>query len=899
MRSGAEIKVALESFVDRWRSYGGSERAEAQTFLNELFACYGTNRAEAGARFEAFASSAGFMDLFWPENLIVEMKAPGVPLAKAEAQRERYWKESSNSEQGVRAARYVITCNFSQFEVWEPGAFPKEPRAAFSIDELPERYDALLFLQAPTLEPVFVEHRRALTTDAAEHMASLYTSLIDRDAAPLEEIQNFTMQAVWCLFAEDLGMLEGYPFQRTVEALLRSPDPQSARDLGFLFRVLNQKSTRNRKGLLAGTRYVNGSLFAQPAEIDLNSEELQHLHEACAFDWRAVDPTIFGSLMEGVLGEERRSEFGAHYTHEADILKIVTPTIVRPWRKRIEATMTPQEARDLLDELCAFTVLDPACGCGNFLYVAYREMRDLESALKRRMVTLAEEKGLPVPSGPLPYYPLSGLHGMDILPVAVLIARITLWMGHRQMIETHGPAEDPLPLVELSNIRRADALRTAWPTTDVIVGNPPFIGDRMIRGKLGDDYLDWLKKTFKVGVIDLSGYWFRRAAEQMEPGQRAGLVSTNTLRENKHRRGSLDYVVQRGGVITDAVSSQKWPGDAKVHVSITNWVMAPENPPTEYTLDGASVSGITSQLREGAAGWEPHRLAANKGRSFIGCQPTGDGFLLGADEAQKLLQDPRNAGRVRPYLTSRDLANSVDSVPTRWIIDFGTMPLEEAAQSPDLLDIVRQRVRPEREGSKRHFARLWWQFAWPRPDMRAATADLDRYIVCTLTGKRFFTAWQTGQTCPSNAVGVIASEDDLIMGVLSSRAHDAWAWWWSSTMKSDLRYTPTSTFQTFPFPTAATSQARDRVAEASRELHERRSAICRERDIGLTALYNLYDDGAFEDLHDRHRALDEAVASAYGWPAAVAQDGDELVARLNALNEAVVTGEVTYAPWSS
>src|SRR5690606_4170119 len=184
-----------------------------------------------------------------------------------------------------------------------------------------------------------------------------------------------------------------------------------------------------------------------------------------------------------------------------------------------------------------------------------------------------EEKGLPVPSGPLPYYPLSGLHGMDILPVAVLIARITLWMGHRQMIETHGPAEDPLPLVELSNIRRADALRTAWPTTDVIVGNPPFIGDRTIRGKLGDDYLDWLKKTFKVGVIDLSGYWFRRAAEQMEPGQRAGLVSTNTLRENKHRRGSLDYVLQRGGVITDAVSSQKWPGDAKVHVSITNWLM--------------------------------------------------------------------------------------------------------------------------------------------------------------------------------------------------------------------------------------------------------------------------------------------------------------------------------------
>lgn len=897
MRSGAEIKVALEEFVERWRDYKGSERAEAQTFLNELFACYGTDRTAVGARFEAFAASAGFMDLFWPEILIVEMKAPGVPLAKATDQRERYWRESSDPDEGIRAARYVIACNFDHFEIWEPGAFPTTPRALFTLDELPDRYDALLFLQAPTLEPVFSEHRRSLTTEAAKHMAALYTSLIDRAAAPLEEIQNFTMQAVWCLFAEDLGMLDGYPFQRTVDTLLQSSDPQAARDIGFLFRVLNQKGNHNRKGLLAGTRYVNGSLFAQPAEVDLNREELVHLHKASEFDWKAVDPTIFGSLMEGVLGQERRLEFGAHYTHEADILKIVTPTIVRPWRERIEATATPAEARALLDELCAFTVLDPACGCGNFLYVAYRELRDLEGELKRRIIALAHEKGLPVPSGPWPYYPLVNLHGMDIIPIAVLIARITLWMGHRQMIETHGTAEDPLPLVELSNIRRADALRTAWPQTDVIIGNPPFIGDRKIRGRLGGDYIDWLKRTFKVGVIDLSGYWFRLAAEQMKPGQRAGLVSTNTLRQNKHRLASLDYVVQKGGVITDAVSSQDWPGDAHVHVSITNWVMSPPHPPTDFTLDGIRVTGITSQLRAGAAGWEPRRLAPNKGRSFIGCQPTGDGFLLDDAEAHRLLKDPANEGRVRPYLTSRDLATSVDNGPTRWIIDFGTMPLEDAAQSPSLLDIVRDRVRPDREGAKRHFATLWWQFAWPRPDMRNAIAGLDRFIVCSLAGKRFFTAWQTRGTCPSNKVGVIAFQDDFMMGVLSSQAHDAWAWGWSSTLKSDLAYTPTSTFMTFPFPCPADVSVRERVAAASRALHERRSAICHERGIGLTRLYNLYDDGAFADLRKLHKELDEAVVAAYGWPDSIAQESDELVSRLRDLNRRISLGEVAYDPF--
>lgn len=898
MRSGAEIKVALESFVARWKGYEGSERAEAQTFLNELFACYGSDRASVGARFEAFAASAGFMDLFWPETLIVEMKAPGVPLAKASDQRERYWRESSDPAKGTRAARFVVACNFAQFEIWEPGAFPTTPRAVVFLDELPERYDALLFLQAPTLEPVFTEHRRALTTEAANHMTALYTSLVDRGAAPLEEIQNFTMQAVWCLFAEDLGMLEGFPFQRTVETLLHAPDPQPARDLGFLFRVLNQKGNHNRKGLLAGTRYVNGSLFSQPAEIDLTREELEDLQQASQFDWKTVDPTIFGSLMEGVLGEERRSEFGAHYTHEADILKIVTPTIVRPWRERIEATTSPAEGRALLDELCAFTVLDPACGCGNFLYVAYRELRELEDELKRRIRALAEEKGLPVPPGPWPFYPLSNLHGLDIIPIAVLIARVTLWMGHRQMIETHGAAEDPLPLIELSNIRRADALRTQWPQTDVVIGNPPFIGDRKIRGKLGDAYLEWLKKTFKVGVIDLSGYWFRIAADQMKPGQRAGFVSTNTLRQNKHRLASIDYVVQKGGVITDAVSSQKWPGEAKVYVSITNWVMEPAESPSEFTLDGVSVSGITSQLLEGAPGWEPQPLAANKGRSFIGCQPTGKGFVLDEAEARELLRDPKNAGRVRPYLTTDDLTDAIDQGPRRWIIDFGTMSLEDAAQSPVLLEIVRRRVKPEREGAKRHFGTLWWQFAWPRPDMRRAVAELDRYIVSTLTGKRFFTAWQTGETCPSNAVGVFPFDDDFTMGVLSSRTHDAWAWFRSSTMKVDLRYTPSSTFATFPFPQPAGEEVRERVADASRSLHARREAICRDRELGLTDLYNLYDDGAFADLRKLHKELDEAVVEAYGWPKSVAQDADQLVTRLRELNREVTQGQTSYAPWT-
>src|SRR5659263_314314 len=638
VRTGAEIKLALDAFVKRWSGYGGTERAEAQTFLNDLFACYGSDRKDVGARFEEFRTSSGFMDLYWPEVLIVEMKHPKQPLTRAAEQRERYWAESANREAGVRAAQYVIACNFREFELWEPGAYPTQPLATFTLDQLPDRYDLLLFLQDPSRRPVLVEHRRELTTEAAKHIADLYQSLADRSAAPADEIQRFAMQVVWCFFAEDLGMLEGYPLQAVVNDLLGQANPDSARDIGYLFQLLNQKTDRNRTGQYAGTRYVNGDLLAQPAAIGLTRDELLHLRVAAEFDWRAVDPTIFGSLLEGVIGQARRWELGAHYTHEVDILKIVVPTIVRPWRERIEATTTPQDGRDLLDELCGFRVLDPACGSGNFLYIAYRELRALEALLKQRIRSLAEQTGLPRSPGDLPYYPLRNLHGIDIERVAVMIARVTLWMGHRQMMELFGPAEAPLPLVDLSGIQAADALRIAWPETDAIIGNPPFLGSQHVRAALGGPYVDWLKSEFGVGVKDLCTYWFRRAQDHLEPGQRAGLVGTNSVTQNRARGASLDYIAATGGVITDAVSSEKWPGDAKVHVSLVNWVKEPAVPVTAFTLDGGPAAGITTSLRAAAeAGWEPVALVGNTDRCFQGPIPVGAGFIITTEEAQALL----------------------------------------------------------------------------------------------------------------------------------------------------------------------------------------------------------------------------------------------------------------------
>jgi hypothetical protein len=898
LRSGDEIQEALRSFMGRWGNYAGTERSEAQTFLNELFAAYGADRKEV-ARFEDPQGSGGIVDCLYPGVAIIEMKRPGEAdrLAGHRVQALEYWHHSDDPAAGLAAARFVVLCAFQRFEVWEPGRFPSAPLDSFDLAELPDRYEALYFLADE--EPLFLAHRRRLTTDAAAVVGRLYERRSGR-ASPdeISHIRYFVLQLVWCLFAESLGLLGGDPVEQIVEALIADPRRSSAAELGHLFSVLATTDQSARGGLYHGAPYVNGGLFASPARVHLDPDELALVVEAARFDWRDVDPTIFGSLMEGCLGEQRRFELGAHYTHEIDIMRIVRPSILEPWTERIAAAGTPAELVAILDELCALEVLDPACGCGNFLYVAYREIRRLEHDAKARVAELAASTGLPGPET-LPSYAISHLHGIEVDEFTAMIARVTLWMGHKLVTDTYGAVESVLPLVDLSGIVVGDALRLEWPRADVIIGNPPFHGSQNLRKALGDSYVEWLQKTFKCGIQDYCVYWFRRAADNLTPDARAGLVGTNSVSQNRGRAAALDYVVARGGVITAAVSTEKWPGDAKVHVSLVNWIQKPSTSPSRFVLDDIEVSGISPSLRASDGSPEPQALVANAGFAFQGPIPAGAGFVLDAVEARSLLDDGRAAYHrvVRPYLIGEDITTRADLRPSRFIIDFAAMSLEEAARYPRALKIARERVQPERVHNRRATYRdHWWIFAEPRVAMRRAIDGLPRYIAGIATGKRPLFSWCEPEWCPSNLVNVFAFNDDYYLGVLSSAAHTAWAWELSSTLKGDLRYTPTTAFATFPWPDPVEDDLSAAVGNAAREIVQLRSQHCTEGDFGLTHLYNVMDDGGYRDLAACHLRLDRAVTACYGWPRMVAQDRGELVARLARLNAEIVAGR-PYAPF--
>lgn len=898
--SDEDIRGRLAEFAARWGGYAGTERAEAQTFLNELLCCYGSDRLKVGALFEESTTAGGFMDMIWPKVCIFEMKRPS-ETGRLSSHREQaldYWKESG--ERFGAAPPYVVLCSFQKFEVWKPGEVFTKPKAVFDLSALPENGDALLFLGGRT--PGFFP-RDELTREAVALVTDIYKRLDERDSADGSVLQDFVLQAVWSMFAEDLGMLPSHLFTRLVDGLVEDPSRSSLDDLGQLFQYLAKPGARPDRGVYAGAPYANGGLFSRPAAVHLEPQEVSMLRQACDFDWTEVEPAIFGSLLQGGLGREKQWALGAHYTAEADILKVVVPTIVEPWRARIERCESVKEIQAAQRDLMSYVVLDPACGSGNFLYVAYREIRHIEQQLRQRLSELRRAAGL-ADQVELALFPIGNMRGIEIDPFAVKLARVTMWIGHKLAVEQLGVDEPVLPLVDLSGIRQGDALRVDWPRANAIVSNPPYHGDRRIRRELGDAYADWLKREFGIGIKDYAVYWVRKAQQELGEEERAGMVVTNSLSQGRARSASLEWLLENGGVITSAISTQDWSGEASVDVSIVNWIKEPASESKlDFFLDGVEIGEpISASLTPASLAVEgAHVLPANAEHAFYGCILGGGGFILEEEIALEL----RTKGAeweavIRPLLTGDDLTQRPDLGPSRWVIDFGFMSLEEAMRFREALEIVRAKVKPQRDQVRREtYRRNWWRFSEPIRGMRSGLRDLQRYIACPSVaevGGAF--CWVDAETIAMNQATVFAFDDDYSMGVLLSQVHVAWAAAQSSTFESRRRYTPSTAFETFAWPDAS-DEVRGSIAALASGFIELRAEICIEREIGLNRLYQDLDEGAHVDLATIKRDLDRAVASAYGWPASAATDSDESNRRLLELNEAIVEGRLPYAPFDS
>ncbi len=944
-----ERKQRLAEFA-RWVNEHviGDEKGEAQIFLDRMFLAFGhKGLREAGAVCEkrlkkADAGGTAFADLVWKPVVLIEMKRRGENLQRHYRQAFDYWVRLVPGR-----PRYVVLCNFDEFWVYDFETQMDTPVDQLAIEELPERWGPLAFLFPTGEKPTFGNDQEEVTRKAADRLATCFNKLIAR-RVERELAQRFILQMLVALFAEDIGLLEQYFVTKLLD---ECKQPRDSFDLlGGLFAAMNTPGGVSG-GRFKGVDYFDGGLFLEPARIELYPDELAQLRQAARSNWSTVRPEIFGTLFEHSTYEPKRHAFGTHFTSPVDIMKIVGPTIVEPWREQIETARSVKRLKELRQRMHHYTVLDPACGSGNFLYIAYRELKRLEVRLHERIDELSARAA--PEQRVFGFVTASNFHGMDILPFAVELAKVTMMIGRKLAIDELHIDEPALPLDNLDdNFRACDALidpsgnPTAWPRADVIIGNPPFLGAKRLKPERGPDYVNAIRRLYPdvPGMADYCVYWFRRTHDHLPPctakaplAGRAGLVGTQNIRNNQSRVGGLDHVAKTGTIV-EAVDNQPWSGEANVHVSIVNWVKTQDEKllpkkrvlwskvapvpgakkprrrgggPTskEYELESRECEFINSALSDkpDVSGARVLGVNVRPQRCFQGVVTGYNGFVFSKLERQSLLvSDPKSKSVVKPYLIGRDLLSGTGR-PSRYVIDFDAMNVYTAQHYEGAFEHVKSHVLPEvRKTAKRaeksdmaaarkqHLDR-WWQFWNVRKGMRTALRKSPRYLACSRVTKRPIFCFVARSILPDNAIEAFTLPDDYSFGVLSSSAH--WEWFVAkcSKLKSDFRYTPESVFDTFPWPQGPTVEQIEAVAAAGREVRKVREEALGKVRGGLRAVYRTMELPGRNPLRDAHAALDAAVLAAYGF----SPRGD-LLAQLLELNLAVAerieAGEPVFAP---
>ncbi|HQR04893.1 MAG: class I SAM-dependent DNA methyltransferase [Proteobacteria bacterium] len=965
-----------ETFIARWRGNTLTERAGAQPHFDDLCDLLGVDKPrdpenycfERGARKAGGGEGArqGWADVWKRGHFGWENKKPGRNLDAALKQLTDYALQLDNPPLLVVCdrERIVIHTAFT--------GYPDEPRE-IRIGQLIEPH------ARQTLRWVFTDPEKlrpekstaAITAQAAGQFAQLAAALRGRGEGG-EKVAHFLVQCLFCMFAEDENLLPSGIFTDLLQHA-GSDAGKAARRIEKLFHAMRQRGGEYGDHDIA---WFNGGLFKTIDLPPLITTDIAILHRAAAdMDWRAIDPTIFGTLFERGLDPAARAPLGAHYTDTGTIQKLIDPLVREPlaseWastrrqiaalapgfgmvRTRKKAQFRPNEARQrgqellqgFLNRLNHYRVLDPACGSGNFLYLALKALRDIEKRAHIDALELGLQPELVMQTGP------HNILGLEINEFAAELARVTVWIGDIQWCRQNGYPHALNPILKpLDGIEHRDALLNAdgseaqWPAADVIVGNPPFLGDKVMRGELGSEYVETLRKTYDghvPGGADLVTYWFEKARARIAAGklQAAGLVATNSIRGGANRK-VLERIVDTTRIF-EAWSDEEWVNEgAAVRVSLVGF-----GPffgvDRSSRLDGLEVNSIHADLTAavGVNLTKAKPLPENTSTAYLGIQKTGP-FDLPGELGRSWLSQPNPNGRpnseiVKPWFNGLDITRRQRDM---WIVDFGTdMPETEASLYELPFAYAREHVQPTRVGKREaRTNEMWWLFQWSRPLMRRAIAKLPRFIVTPEVAKHRVFAFMQPPTVADKNLTVIARSDDTTFGILHSRFHELWSLRLCTYLGvgNDPRYTPTTTFETFPFPAGLTPRdtaagapsgpLAAAIAAAAHRLDELREAWLNppewvdwiitpeeekagfpqrpvakpghEADLRkrtLTNLYNAKQAGQAAWLDMAHKALDRAVAAAYGWDDYTPEMPDEeILRRLLALNLARAAGAKT------
>ncbi len=993
-RDSATPGVAMTpaEFSRKWGPEGTAhrlnERAGAQKHFVDLCKLLGVDEPEDP---DSYCFERGlwgidggirFADVWKRGHFAWEYKAPGGDLRKALNQLMRYAMRLDNPPLLIVSDRRTIQIHTH---------FTGHPSVCFDIAHAelqdPRKLNLLRSaFEAPrTFLPPKTTHQ--VTAELAASIARIAESLRAR-GEPSMRAAHFLTQCIFCCFAESVEVLPGDVFRRVLQK--RQTPASLQRNLTQLF---NAMCVGDDFGV-DSIPWFNGGLFKAVDVPLLEPEEIKALTSAAATSWASIDPSILGTLFERGLDPAKRSQLGAHYTDAATIERLIDPVVRRPllaeWdgiKREIAGLMSKRDVllvrakgvpsktevlkkrhaalrshgsravrkaealhSGFMDRLQSFRVLDPACGSGNFLFLALKALKDIEHLVNNDAQELGLGRQFSV-TGP------QNLLGLEINEYAAELARATVWIGELKWRKEHGYGWKENPILDpLDQIECRDALLAApggaavWPDADVVVGNPPFVGDKKMRSELGDVYTEQLRTVYKgrvPGGADLVCFWFERARSQIEAGklQMAGLVATNSIRGGANRE-VLSRICKTTRIF-EAWKDEAWVNDgAAVRVSLVGFGGGNQG----SRIDGMPVESINADLSGNITGGDAldltgaRNLLSNRKATFVGGMKKGQ-FDISGSLARVWLRQPNPNGRsnaevVLPWQNGLDVTRRPLDM---WIIDFGVDRAEaEAALFEIPFAYAKTAVKPARDAVRNDLERkLWWLHARSAPDLRSAVRQLPRYIATARVAKHRLFVWQRAPLVVDGQLVITARADDTTLGLLHSRFHELWSLRLGTSLEDRPRYTPTTCFETFPFPVGLTPADTGHqctealpdgaVIPAQLSAHARVSAesiasaaarlvalrdlwlnppewtehvpevvplgmksspypdrvIARpgfEKQVAQRTLTNLYNERPTW-LAQAHDALDMSVAAAYGWSDYTpAMADEEILARLLRLN---------------
>jgi hypothetical protein len=882
-----EIKARAARFADEWRN-AHYERGESQTFYNEFFEVFGVTRRRV-ASFEEpvkrLGEKRGFIDLFWKGVLLVEQKSAGRDLVRAKEQALEYFPGLKEHE----LPRYLLVSDFQTFELYD---LENDTRVRFSLDELPGLVDQFSFILG--VQKRTFRDQDPVNIQASEMMGKLHDAL---KASRYEghNLERFLVRLVFCLFADDTGIFEPRDIFST---LIAERTNQDGSDTGLwisqVFEVLHTPVKHRQSNLdedLAQFPYVNGDLFQERLPLPSFDSSMRHLLiDVCEFSWDAISPAIFGSLFQSVMNPVERRSQGAHYTTEKNILKVIEPLFLDDLRAEFKRLADRRDSgrRKGLEafhrKLSTIQFLDPACGCGNFLIISYRELRLLEIDLLK---ALRMDGQLALDVSQMCQIDVDQFYGIELGEFPARIAEVALWMMdhimNNKLSLVFGESYVRIPLKKSPHIQQADALEMDWARLiapgdcSYILGNPPFGGAKYQSPKQREQVRRVAHLGGSGGTLDYVTAWFITAGAYLrESRARVGFVATNSITQGEQVAQLWPLLFDRYGLeISFAHRTFAWGSDARgmahVHVVVIGLCRRDMEPPVKRLFSYNDIHGqpteskhqaLTPYLFDAGKVVNRHLVVEETNRSLcgapqlvIGSKPIDEGHYIFSSEARLefLRKEPHARKFMHPFVGADEFLYGIE----RWILYLGEAPPEEIRSMPAVKQRVvavgRYRLKSKSASTRKLSetpARFHVTVVPKRPFLVIPKVSSERRDYVPI-------GWLNPPAIPSDLLHVLLDADPWHFGVLTSSMHMAWLRQIGGRLKSDYRYSIGIVYNTFPWPDATDPQ-RARIRSLAQAVLDARA------QFSTSTLADLYDADVMPwQLRKAHRALDRAVDRLY------------------------------------